>query len=323
MASDRAVLTIATGKPVYLDLAINLARSFFLWNKETGIAFQLATDMGDQIPGDLKDKIQVISIKSGEYGKAFSPKLFLDKLAVSDKTLFIDSDCLVFGNLEKVFERFGGHAVSVIGGYINSGEWFGDITAICKKFDIPHMPKFNGGIYYLEKGETADKVYESAREFEKQYDKIGFVRLRNSPNDEVLMSLAMQLHGQTPVHDDGTVLSDPQACQGGYDIDVMKGKRRLINPPKPHQLHQDWYPFTEVSPLVVHLLGSYTHDYPYKREVFKLQKAVGRQSAVLTNFIAFGKIEAPARVKNFLKSTFRPIYRLLFGVRKVQASDRI
>ncbi|MDF2434010.1 MAG: hypothetical protein JWP44_3641 [Mucilaginibacter sp.] len=323
MPDSRSVLTLATGKPIFVEMAINLARSFFWWHPDSDINFQLVTDQEDQLPEDLKDKVQIIKVKPGEFGKAFSPKLHLDKLITSDRTLFVDSDCLLFGKLDNVFEQFRGHSVSVIGSYIENGEWFGDIEKVCKTYNVPHIPKFNGGIYYLEKGEAARSVYATARELEERYDEIGFVRLRNSPNDEVLMALAMQLHKQTPIKDDGSIMSDPQACPGGYHIDVISGKSWLYNPPAPHKLHQEWYPFERVSPLVFHFLGYYTAHYPYKRETYRLYKAITGSSMKLTNFIALITIELPARIKNTAKNILRPVYHLLFGIRKVKPSRRI
>src|SRR5437899_1696335 len=84
--------------------------------------------------------------------------------------------------------------------------------------------------FYLEKGAAATRVYERARALEKQYDEIGFVRLRNRPNDEVIMALAMQLEGMKPLIDDGSIMSDPLACPGKYQIDVVNGNTLLINP---------------------------------------------------------------------------------------------
>jgi hypothetical protein len=323
MIEQRYILTIATGKKLYLDMAINLARSFIWWHADSDIIFQLVTDQQKHIPVDMKSKIQVIEIKAGELGDGFSTKLFLDRLASPGQTLFIDSDCLLFGNLDTVFNTFKGHAVSVVGSYIKSGEWFGDITAICRKFNIDKLPKFNGGIYYIEKGVRATAVYQTARDLEKQYDEIGFVRLRNKPNDEVLMALAMQLNNQQPVPDDGTIMSDPQACPGGYKIDTISGERYLYNPPQPNPLHQSQYPFQKVSPVVVHFLGYYTSHYPYRREAYRLKKALDNNLTWLTNVKGLLFIEYPDRLKLSLKNLFRPVYHFIFGTRPVKKSIRI
>ncbi|KLT66634.1 hypothetical protein [Pedobacter sp. BMA] len=321
--AKRNVITIATNKRVYLELAINLARSFYIWNRDNDIGFYLVTDMGEHLPADIKRYVNVIAIKENELGTGFSTKLHLDKLAPEGQTLFIDSDCLIFGSLNRVFDKFSGHQVSVIGNYIKSGEWFGNIADICSQFEIPHLPKFNGGIYYLEKGSVAEQVYSKARELERTYDQIGFKRLRNSPNDEVLMSLSMQLNGQSPIIDDGTILSDPQACPGYYKINVTKGTSLLINPKAPHKLHQSWYPFHIVKPLVVHFVGYYTDDYQYKYEAYKLSKMVNNKLSVLTNMKGLITINWAGRLKIGMKNVLRPVFRKAFGTRKIKISNRV
>lgn len=323
MNDQHYILTIATGKKLYLDMAINLARSFVWWHPDGAIIFQLVTDQNDEIPADIVNKIQVIKVNPGELGVGFSSKLQLDKLVSFGKTLFIDSDCLIFGNLSYLFEAFNGHSVSVVGNYIADGEWFGNIADICTKFGVQRIPKFNGGIYYLEKNAESIKVYEAARDLEKQYDEIGFKRLRNRPNDEVLMALSMQLNNQSPIIDDGTILSDPQACPGEYKIDVISGERYLINPPAPSPLHQNWYPFQKVSPIIVHFLGDFTSHYPYRRECYRLKKALSKELNLFSEVFAVLYIEYPSRIKERLKNTFRPAYHKLVGFRKVRKSNRI
>ena len=319
---NKNVITLATGKKFYFDLAINLARSFILWNKNSNINFYIVTDLTYEMPKDLVGFIDIISIKQNEFGLGFTPKLFLDKVAPPGQTLFIDSDCLIFGDLLPIFEKFKGKKVSVVGNYISSGEWFGNISTICAKFSIPHLPKFNGGIYYLENGAAATEVYALARKIETKYDELGFVRLRGRPNDEVIMALAMQLNSMEPFIDDGNIMSDPQACQGGYQIDVLNGKRWLLNPIK-HAQYQSWYPFTRVEPLIFHFLGSYTQDYPYRREIYLLEKLMNNKLNWSTKIYSILTIEAPNRLKQNFKKIFRPIFRVIFGTRKIRKSERL
>jgi hypothetical protein len=319
---QRQVLTLATGKKIYADLAVHLARSFVKWNDFKSISFFIVTDMPELIPADVLAWTKIITIKTEAFGLGFSPKLHLDELAPDGQTLFIDSDCLIFGNIEPIFEKFKDKTVSVLGNYINDGEWFGDIKSILQHFNIPHIPKFNGGIYYLKNGKKAKEVYQTARDLEDRYDEIGFKRLRDRPNDEVIMALAMQLHHMEPVIDDGTVMSDPQACPGGYSINVVSGERWLINPASPHPLHQTWYPFEKVNPLIFHFLGYYTKHYPYQREVYRLDKYLKNKLGLFTEIKAKLSIEWPERMKVKAKNTFRPLYRKLFGIRKIAKSER-
>jgi len=320
--NSKAVITIATGKPIYLQMAVNLARSFKWWHRDSDIRFVLATDRKDLLPPDLSD-LEVIELQPGELGSGFSPKLHLDKLAPADRTLFIDADCLCVGSLESVFDRFAGHAVSVVGATISQGEWFGDVAAVCKQFSVPALPKFNGGVYYLEKGELSDLIYAKARELEPQYDKIGLTRLRGRPNDELLMAIAMALHNQTAIPDDGSIFTDPQACPGGLSIDVLRGKSRLINPPAPHPKHQAWYPVTEAYPVLVHFLGHHTTIYPYTREVFRLALVENKLPILVIDVWSTLFCSIPQLSIRIFKNSLRPLYHQFFGTRAVSVSDRL
>jgi len=137
------------------------------------------------------------------------------------------------------------------------------------------------------------------------------------------MALAMQLHTQKPIPDDGTIMSDPQACPGGYKIDVINGKRWLLNPPEPHPQHQSWYPFQKVSPAIVHFLGSYTLDYPYRAESFRLMKLSTSGLSLLTKLKADITIKLPGMLKETAKNLLRPLYHKLFGPRKINQSERV
>lgn len=322
MNMQKAVLTLATGKPVYIQMAIALARSFKRWHQNSSIGFAIATDRKELIPADLQD-IEVIELEQGQYGQGFSPKLYLDKLAPADKTLFVDADCLCVGSLESVFDRFANRPVSVVGTTISQGEWFGDVAAVCQRFNVEALPKFNGGVYYLEKGDISDRVYATARDLEPQYDEIGLVRLRDRPNDELIMALAMALHGLMPVPDDGSILSDPQACPGKMHIDVLRGSSTLTNPPAPHPQHQDWYPFIEVHPVLVHFLGHHTTIYPYKREELRLALAASNWTTLAADAGAAIAYSAPYLSREAVKNLLRPVYRQIFGFRTIATSERV
>jgi len=62
MSDKRYVLTIATGKKTYINMAVNLARSFLWWHKNSNIQFQLVTDQPAFIPADIKNQIKIIKI---------------------------------------------------------------------------------------------------------------------------------------------------------------------------------------------------------------------------------------------------------------------
>jgi hypothetical protein len=321
--NDKAVITIATSKRLYLDMAVNLARSFILWNKDSGIDFYLATDMAAYLPADVKEFVRIIDLRPGELGIGFTPKLHLDKLALAAHTLFIDSDCLVYGNLLPIFKKFKGLNVGVVGNYISSGEWFGDVSAICRQFNVSRLPKFNGGIYYIEPGVNAKAVYQTARELENRYDEIGFVRLRNRPNDEVVMALAMELHKQSILTDDGSIMAEFVNFKSGIKSELVKGKIELYNNPK-HPDYQPNWPLQMSRPLIVHFLGHHNQILPYTKEsrVLKLIFADGTKPA-RAQVLAWLQVALAAKTLTLFKDLLRPFYHAVAGPRKVKQSERV
>ena len=75
----RAVITLATTKPVFVGMAFALARSFFYWNRDPGLKFHLVTDLAVELPADLA-AMELIRVEPGKLGLGFSPKLHLDSL---------------------------------------------------------------------------------------------------------------------------------------------------------------------------------------------------------------------------------------------------
>lgn len=320
---SRAVLTLAAGKPVYWQMAINLARSFLWWHNQSDIRFYIVTDLPDKLPADLSG-VELVRVSQDTLGKGFSAKLHLDELSPAMKTLFIDADCLIVGNLESVFDRFAGRAVSVVGGSISSGEWFGDVAALCLCFRVASLPKFNGGIYYLEQGAISKTVYKRARELEQDYDKLGLIRLRGRPNDELLMAIAMALHGLESLPEDGTIMGDLYSCPELLELDVLRGKAILRNPPPPNKQHRNWYPAGEIKPVIAHFLGDFTTGWQYQAEAKKLRLVIQRHwSMTWANIFVALTFSYPQQIVERAKNVFRPLFHATFGPRSVARTRRI
>jgi len=319
----RAVLTIATGKRLYLDMAITLARSFLWWHPHSDIGFYIATDNADLLPSDLAE-VKVLRFQPGELGVGFSMKLKLDQLAPADQTLFIDSDSLCLGPIGPVFDRFAGNGVSVLGANVREGEWFGDIATLCSHFSVPALPRFNGGVYYLEAGAVSKAVYERARALESQYDALGLVRLRGSPNEELLMSISMALQGCPVVEDDGSAYGDFFMHPILKQLDVLHGNIRMCNPPPPDPAHRPGYACREIQPRIVHFLGDFTSKWPYRAEAKVLRLVSLRR---LPAGVARGWVNLvyryPAMWLERMRDALRPLYRRLFGLREVKWSERV
>jgi hypothetical protein len=302
-------------------MAIALARSFGRWNSDTDIRFTIVTDRPVAYrPTDL-GWVNWHVVTTDSVGAGFTAKLQLDRLAPTDRSLFIDADCLCVRSLEPVFSAFEGHSVSVVGRQIHDGEWFGDVAGIARQLNIAGYPRFNGGIYYLERGETATRVYECARALLPRYDELGFVRLRGKENDEVLMAVSLVLQGQTAIPDDGSIMNTTLAAPGGVRLDVLKGDAVLLNP-KTHPRHNDWYDLEVMQPALVHFPGEDVSSHPYRTEILALELVASSWPDSAARLYSRLFSEVPSLVAHRAREVLRPIYRRVFGARRMKPSSR-
>ena len=304
---EKTIFTVVSGNSHYVKFAINLFRSLIWQNGNSDFKYVLVTDLSVELPNDL-NSVKVIQTPIKTFNGGVSFKLWLDELARSPHSLFIDSDCLCFGNMQPVFERFRGKPVSVVGFDVSRGEWCGPKTEdICKTFRLKSIPRFNGGLYYIEKGAEAGRVFEKARNLASEYDRLGFGRHRGSFNEEPLISIAMATYNQSVVLDDGTIMSDTASCITGYEIDVIKGTCRLTNPKPEQPRNKWWYSFRHYSPAIVHF-GGEVSGYRYRREVLKLRLASDLGlPVVVSRFIAWVVVSVPGASWEFVKSKLRPV----------------
>lgn len=320
----RAVITLATTKMLYAEMAFVLARSFLYWNRASGIPFHIFTDIDFELPRELRGRVEVERMPPGALGTGFSPKLHIDRLAPAPQTLFIDADCMVMGPLDPIFDRFAGRAVSVFGERLTAGIWWGDVAAILRRIGRPALYGFNGGLYHVEPGETASRIYARARELEGVYDAWGLARLRGRPNDEVLMSIAMAEAGMEAVEDDGTIMVPYNSYQLFRELDVFAGRCAMENPPPGHRLHRPGVPVRTVHPVIPHFVDTYTHHWRYLAEARRLRLHMG--SGVprwLARAVTFCAISIPGWMAMNGKEWLRPAYRAVFGVRAVKPSERV
>jgi hypothetical protein len=311
--ADNCAFTIAFGQKSYRDMAINLARSVEKYNPN--LSFFIFTDRALKIPRYIKNT-RVVVCDHKHYGVGFSIKLSLDRLAPSNRALFIDADCLVYKSLNPLFDKFRGISVGVIGVSKSEGEMFGDVDSICKSYNVSSLPQFNGGIYYIEKCSESISIYDKARELEKIYDEIGLVRLRGQPNDEILISISLALHSVSPIIDDGSLYADFQWWPVTNKLNIINGVAEMMNPPFPHPLHQNNFPASNAHPAVVHYLGHHVELPLYRRETTALILDRYTPFADVFAWIIFIPHFSLLAVKRF----FRPFFHKFFSPRKIRNS---
>jgi len=189
-------LTLATGDDRYRRLAANLLRSYRL-HTAAPLPFAILTDRENADTAAF-DRVMLLREPKGNY---------LDKLALFDHlpfdtTIFIDADCLAFGDLNVLFDWFSrGDDVSCHGRVLpltGKSGWFDYENLGALQSEVSYCVGLHGGIYYIRRAEKAAAVFRRARELAADYDRFRFRGNFPTPGDEPLMALAMALEGCRP-----------------------------------------------------------------------------------------------------------------------------
>lgn len=325
----RTIITIAVGKKLYVEYACNLALSFLFWNTNNKIEFLLVTDLPELVPDQIKNKIVIKVVKLGDVESGFLSKLYLINFLNDGANLFIDADCLIYGDVSKVFDEFRDHKISAIGYTIKRGlniAFVKNISKTLNKLNLNYYPIICGSVYYFnaEDKEMVSKFFSYAQQQKLNYAGLGLIKLRNTENEEPLFALSMSKFNCMPISDDGSIKADRMF----YDFNkknILKGKSYLFNkgePPIPI-----YSKLSEASPLIIHYNARYTETYEYQSDANRLKLVLLKHFSIkFTEFYVSLVIEWPGRLKQktayIIKETFRPFYRRIFGIRKVEKSLR-
>ncbi len=324
----KTVFTIAAGKDVYLKYACNLAMSFLFWNKNTDIEFVLITDLSAPVPAQLKEQIKVFSLPAKSIGDGFSSKLILDRFLSEGQNLFIDADCLIYGDLNPIFQVFKGKPVSVIGHTITEGLDVGfckNVSYLLERLQLSYYPIFCGSIYYFEKSEKLGEFFNYIKTLLGQYDDLGLTRLRGKENEEPLIAIAMSKFEFQPVPDKGTVKADRMFFNYNRK-NVLSGAAHLWNDdsiPSP-----EYSKLTVSYPVIIHYNNRFTENYEYNSDAMRLKLVVLNQwmktpaNLVVSLFFDY-PVAILERMKFQLKSVLRPLAHKILGVRAVKTSNRV
>jgi hypothetical protein len=263
-STSYSVITFATNKLSYVNLALNCAQSILVHND---IPVYIVTNLDFAIPDKFRNKIFIIQAKAEHVSLGIGMKLHIDEYIQTEYTLFIDSDCLCYGNLNEIFEACEGMDVSVAGNITTTEDWCGSECAVTikKNHSMNEVIKFNGGLYYIKKTSLSKKIFNEARELAKEYD-YGFDKIANKwVTEELAISISMKLNNQIPIPDNGYFMTDLFTDHRPKKLNVLMGSRLLRNPPYHLPQHSPMYP-ARYSPIILHFGGKNINSYPYKSQ---------------------------------------------------------
>lgn len=217
----RGFVTIATGQERYFNLARNLLYSYRQF-ASVKYPFAIICDKENEYTVEFDD---VILMKDAYCN-------YLDKLSLYDylpydETIFIDADSLAYGDLDEWWSIFKNADDFSLFGYmwtdLNSGRgWF--VPNGLKEYQdkVSYIPDFNGGIYYMRRGEICKEVFTLANYFAEHFSEYQFNGF-DEPADEPVLALAMAVCHCCPidVHEKGLIFA-PAPKMVDLDITVPK-----------------------------------------------------------------------------------------------------
>ena len=222
MNVTKGFFTIATGDEHYYRIAANLVQSY-KQHSSSSVPFTLIADRENEYTKEF-DQVILLSQPKNNY---------LDKLEVFDHlpydiNIFIDADCLVYGNIERLFTIFEECDDFCCFGRVlpldDTTGWFEykDIGELQKKVD--YVVGLHGGIYYMRRTDLCRKVLEDAKEYSLQYEKYHFKGKFQNPGDEPVVALSMAVNHCHPITHDNTALLCYWEHENQFDLDISAGR---------------------------------------------------------------------------------------------------
>lgn len=253
------ILTVAFGPMRYKKQAVALAQSLKLHNPTWPRAC-VTENVDDPY---LSQWFNILIPYRPDYGKGFYQKLYFDQYSPFQKTLYIDSDCLVTRNLDFLVERLEGKYgfTPLVEELATEGWWYMDIAKTVQRMRMAEsMPKFNGGVFWFEDTPEGRKVFRKARQLAAVDKRLSILELGDWFNDEPVYGIVLgYLHSPVYVDQDGTGMSTPAHQEDPFDLNVLEGRASYH------------YKGREFKPTVAHFFGNYTSSYHYLREKYSLQ----------------------------------------------------
>lgn len=218
----KGFITIATGKEEYYRLAYNLLCSYRYFCSEP-LPFAILADRENAYTEAFDD---VIIFPDGATN-SYLDKLCLAEFAPYDTTIFIDADCLAYGDLNTLFAHFeDADDFSCFGRVLPLDDktgWFEYENLGELKDKVTYVVGLHGGIYYIRKTQAAKQTLQTAKALVPDYPKFRFKGKFDTPGDEPLVALAMALNGMRPIPFIGSAICCYWEHEGKMKVDISRG----------------------------------------------------------------------------------------------------
>lgn len=217
----RGFITIATGDDLYFRLAKNLLLSYRLFCEDP-MPFAIACDRENEYTA-LFDKAILFEKTEHPYFDKFG----LLKICPYEETIFIDADCLAYGDLNEFWEYFQDAADFSAAGTnypIDSDQGLFRKETCGEYGDRVHWkPDIHGGLYFIRKGALCDAIYGDCMNIISHYEDFKWPDFCAPYADEPVLCLAMAANGVHALDADPRNYGIPWEVTR-MEVDIFSGK---------------------------------------------------------------------------------------------------
>jgi len=156
-------LTLATGRPLYFEAAVNLALSVKLNDPSRPIS--LLCDDASKVNFDYKKYFdQLIELPPHKLYRGCGDKIRMPLYTPYEETMFVDADCVIAKpDMDRHWEKMAAIFFGMPGGKITTGYWYGkSIENMMASQNVPHIVQMNSGVFYFRQCKELIQLIDEA-----------------------------------------------------------------------------------------------------------------------------------------------------------------
>lgn len=278
----KGFLTLATGHERYFKMALNLLHSYKVFSNRP-LPFAILTDRQNEYTAQF-DEVIILD----DCYNSYLDKLSILKNCPYDQTIYIDADCLAYGDLNNYWNIYDfQHPFSCFGSIhpLEYQEGWFKIDGIGEYRKLVNfIPKMHGGCYFLNKKFRLDEFYALALSINNNYHKYKFNHF-DQPADEPILALCMSVFNSPPIlsKNNNELVFFPSVDY--FESDILKGYNKYRKNGN-----------TIYNCILVHWQNYNTERAIYKSEVTKLNYLMTKKNSLLPDLISLVNL----RLKQFL-----------------------
>ena len=220
-----------------------------------------------------------------------------------DVNIFIDADCLAYGDLNVLFDVFdSADDFSCFGRVLPLDDktgWFEYENLGELRPRVTNVIGLHGGIYYMRRTEKCREVFDTAMSLVSDYAKYKFKGRFATPGDEPLITLGMALCGCRPIPHDQMYILCYWEHEGRMKLSVSRGSARDK--------------MSGQNTILVHFGTRFTKEPLYKKQIADLCTLSGGKPRVglIAHAVTYGIGSFALAVRRFLRRAWNKTMRIL------------